>query len=209
MDVSVDGKRDFALQGDPKDVLSVVAAVSDYLRSQGRAVLSVHVDDVEVSAENLVETLEDKPLTDVSVLAVESAAVGQLANDMLAGLREAVTELPKACHELAQVFHGDKPEDGFEPFHHLADIWISVKQREALIIGATAMDESELVIGGKKTADHHEELNRFLDECAVAIEKNDCVALGDLLEYELAPRAEVEIEIFAKLEEACSNLPDE
>ena len=99
-----------------------------------------------------------------------------------------------------------KPEEGFEPFHHLADIWVSVKQREALIIGATAIDDADLVIGGKKTADHHNELNRFLDECAHALEKNDCVTLGDLLEYELAPRAEVEMEIFAKLEEACSKL---
>lgn len=206
MDVSVDGKRDFALQGEPKDVLSAVAAVSDFLRSQGRAVLSIHVDGAEISADKLVETLEDKPLADVAALEIQSADVGTLAIDMMDGLREAVAELPKACHQLAEVFHGDKPEEGFEPFHHLADIWVSVKQREALIIGATAMDESKLVIGGKKTADHHEELNRFLDECASAIEKNDCVTLGDLLEYELAPRAEVEMEIFAKLEEVCSKL---
>jgi len=204
MDVSVDGKRDFVLQGEPKDVLSAIAAVSDFLRSQGRALLSVHIDGAEISADKLVETLKDKPLADVGSLDVQSADVGALAKDILDELREAVAELPKACHELAQVFHGDKPEDGFEPFQHLADIWSSVKEREALIIGATAMNDSELMISGKKTTDHHEELNRFLSECASAIEKNDCVTLGDLLEYELAPRAEVEMEIFAKLEEACS-----
>jgi hypothetical protein len=204
MDVSVDGKRDFVLQGDPKDVLSAIAAVSDFLRTQGRALLSVHVDGTEVPAEKLVETFEDKPLADVESLDIKSADVAALAKDMLDEVREAVAELPKACHELAQVFHGDKPEEGFEPFQHLADIWGSVKQREALIIGATGMDESNLMIGGRKTADHHQELNRFLGECASAIEKNDCVTLGDLLEYELAPRAEVEMEIFSKLEEACS-----
>lgn len=206
MDVSVDGKRNFALQGEPKDVLSAVAAVSNYLRSQGRALLSIHVDGAEIPADKLVEALEEKPLADVETLAVQSADIAALANDLLDGLREAVAELPKACHELAQVFHGEKPEEGFEPFQHLADVWVSVKQREALVIGATAMDESALIIGDKKNADHHEELNRFLGECASAIEKNDCVLLGDLLECELAPRAEVEMEIFAKLEEVCAKL---
>jgi len=206
MDVSVDGKRDFALQGEPKDILSAVAAVSDFLRSQGRAVLSVHVDGVEITADKMVEVLEDKPLDDAKTLEIESADLGALAADILDGLRDAVAELPKACHQLAEVFHGDTPEEGFEPFHHLADIWVSVKQREALVIGATGMEDSDLVIGGKKTADHHNELNQFLDECASAIERKDCVTLGDLLEYELAPRAEVEMEIFGKLEEACSKL---
>ena len=208
MDVSVDGKREFALQGEPKDVLSAVAAVSNYLRSQGRAVLSVHVDGAEITSDKLVENLENKPLDEVRTLDIQSADLATLTASMLDGLREAVTELPKACHELAQVFHGDKPDDGFEPFHHLADIWASVKQREALIIGAAAIDEADLVIGNKSTAEHHNELNQFLDECAGAIEKNDCVTLGDLLEYELAPRAEVELQIFAKLEEACSKLAD-
>lgn len=207
MDVNVDGKSGFALQGEPKDVLSAVAAVSDFLRSQGRAVLCVRADGTEIPSDKLVETLEDKPLADVGLLEIQSADIATLVTDILSELREAVTELPKACHQLAEVFHGDTPEEGFEPFHHLADIWVSVKQREALIIGATAMNDSDLVIGEKKIEDHHTELNQFLDECAEALEKNDCVTLGDLLEYELAPRAEVEMQIFAKLEEACSKLP--
>lgn len=208
MDVVVDGKRDFALQGEPKDVLSAVAAVSDYLRGQGRALMSIEVDGTNVPADQLVQTLEGKPLEETSTLTVVSAEIATLASEMLDGLREAIVELPKACHELARVFQGEKPEEGFEPFQHLADIWVSVKQREALIIGAIGMNESELAVGGKKVADHHAELNQFLGECAGAIEKNDCVLLGDLLEYELAPRAEAENEIFAKLEEACAKFSD-
>jgi hypothetical protein len=209
MDIIVDGAQDFALQGEPKDVLSAVAAVSEYLRSKGRAILAVHLDGQEISADKLVETLQDKPLSEANELKVDSANVAELASDLIEGLRDAIRELPAACHQLAQVFHGEKPEEGFEPFQHLADIWSSVKQREALIIGAAAIDESAMKVGGKQISEHHRELNQFLNECATAIEKNDCVLLGDLLEYELAPRAELEAEIFAAIEAACAKLPDE
>lgn len=44
-------------------------------------------------------------------------------------------------------------------------------------------------------------MNKFLAEAVGALESGDLVLLGDLLEYELAPRAEAEVRITALLRE--------
>lgn len=201
MDVVVDGKANFELKGNPSDVFSAVAAVNEFLQEQGRGILSISVDGVVVPPSRLLDNLKSKPLSDVRVLEVKSEKVTDLVDSYLKELDTVLGELPKACHELGAIFQGDRPDEGYEPFHHLAEIWREVKSREATVAEALRLPLDTFDVDGVPLAKLHTELNGYLAEAAEALQANDCVLLGDLLEYELAPRAENEARIVALLRE--------
>jgi len=200
MDVIVDGGRDFRLTGDPSDTLAAVAAVSEFLRERGRGILSLQVNGNSVNPEQLIELLQGKPVGEVSVLEVSSERIDKLVEDALREMQTAAPELPQLCHSLAEVFQGERPEEGYEPFHKLAEIWSHIKSMELQVAGALSVDLAAIELKGVTIEQLHVELNGYLEEAAQALESLDCVLLGDLLEYELAPRAEVEGEIIALLQ---------
>lgn len=200
MDVIVDGASNYNLQGTPDDVMGAVAAVSEFLRGQGRSVLSVKVDGEVVSPETIADRLKGAPLSSVSRLEIGSESTTTLVEDYLQGLQEFLPELPQVCRNLAEVFQGEKPEEGFDPFVELAEIWCQVKSREALVANALELDAGTLEVDGKTVQTIHAELNQFLQEAEQALKDGDIILLADLLEYELAPRAELEVSIVSLLQ---------
>lgn len=200
MEVMVDGAR-FSFAEPPKDVIGAVAAVSERLQQQGRSIMRVNVDGQPLDPASLVEVLSKKPIDAVRTLSFESESVAKLVEESLRELESVLPELSKACHELAAIFQGADPQSGYEPFEQLAEIWSHVKTRQSLIANALDMNLDTLTINGKSVSAAHDELNGFLAEAAGALESGDLVLLGDLLEYELAPRAETEVAITALLRE--------
>lgn len=199
MDVIVDGERNFEFTGEPESVLSVVAAAIEFLRERNRAIIAVTIDGQDVPADDLITALEGRTLDSVAALEVQSADVHALVNECLSSLEQALPDLPAACHSLAEVFQGEAPDEGYEPFQKLAEIWSHVKARETQIVHALDLDLEQIDVAGTPMKRIHEELNEFLHEAAEALQTNDTVLLGDLLEYELAPRAELEAQIVALL----------
>lgn len=193
MEVIVDGDRNVVLDGHPTNAIATVVAANTYLKEQGRAILSVKADGREVAAEELAG------LGEVNVLEITSENVAELVQRSFDELDQVLPELPKVCHSLAAVFQGDAPSEGYEPFEKLAEIWGAVKSQELLIAGVLGCSLEDMRVDGMPVLRMHEELNRYLEEAADAIRTGDCVLLGDLLEYELAPRAEQEGQIVAAL----------
>lgn len=193
MEVIVDSDRNVVLEGHPVDAIGTVVAASKYLKDRGRAILSVKADGNEVAAEDLAK------LGNVETLEITSENVAELVQHSFEELESVLPELPRVCHSLAAVFQSDTPTEGYEPFEKLADIWSTVKAQELLIAGILGCSLEEMRVDGMPVLRMHEELNRYLEEAAEAIRTGDCVLLGDLLEYELAPRAEQESQIVATL----------
>lgn len=206
MDVIVDGAGSLvfkdeafmATQGAPR-ILDAVVQISDRLRQEGRAILGITVDGQPITPEEVSTLLAGKLVADVAKIEISSESIATLVDASLTDMEAVLPELPLACHRLAEVFQGECPEDGYAPFHQLADVWMVIKTRESQVAGALDVDLNAVEIGGKTFATMHEELNGFLGEAADAILAGDCVLLGDLLEYELAPRAEAETAIVAIL----------
>ncbi|MBI4556676.1 MAG: hypothetical protein HY706_03765 [Candidatus Hydrogenedentes bacterium] len=201
MDVIIDGQPDFRLQGNPTDVFAAVAAVGEFLREQGRAFQSVKVDGRSIAPDRLAPELSGKSLAETGTLDITSEELDTLIANALEELRRVLPELPQACHSLAAVFHSDRPQEGFEPFRQLAEIWEQVKAREGQVANALDLSFAALDVDGIPFHQWSEDLNRFLLEAADALAAGDCILLGDLLEYELAPRAEAEARIVAALQE--------
>lgn len=199
MEVIVDGER-LALPGEAApDMFALLALVETRLRSRGRGLVSVAVDGVEIPAEASRSELDRRNVQDVQVVEFRSECLATLAEQVLDQVESVLPELPQACNALAEVFQGAHPEEGYEPFQQLAEIWHQVKDRELMVTRALDLQLEGLDVDGKSVARYHEELNQYLEECVQALEKGDCVALGDLLTYELAPRAETEARIAALL----------
>jgi len=200
MDVIVDQEAIVLAQGS-SDVLDALAAASQSLRARGRAVLAVRLDGEAIPPEEVGDRLRGMALSEAAELAVTSEEIAVLVDECLKELEALLPELPKVCHNLAEEFQGERPEAGYEPFHQFAEIWQTVKEREIMVTNALDLDLDALGIKGAPLAQMHRELNKILGEAAEAIKMGDCVLLGDLLEYELAPRAEAEMAIVAVLRE--------
>lgn len=201
MDVTIDGERNFAFQGTPQDLMDVLVAVNDFLRVRGRAMLSMEINGKNVNPGPELEALKSRPVHTMERLEVRSEELAVLVDETLRQIQETAPELSGLCHELAQVFHSEHPEDGYEPFHQLADIWSVIKSREVLVVNMLGLSLEDLRVGDLSFTQMHQELNGFLEEAAQALKNSDSVLLGDLLEYELAPRAEKEPEFLALLQQ--------
>jgi hypothetical protein len=195
MDVIIDGVAGFQFATPPVDVLDAISIVSNDLRSRGRAILSLSRNGENIKPDMLVKVLSGKTLEDVSSLAVYSEAVDVLVDSCLKEIEQVLPELPEVCHRLAEVFQGESPEAGFAPFERLAVIWQTIKEREIQAFDALAIDIASIDIAGEPLSRIHDELNQYINEAAEALKAGDCILLGDLLEYELAPRAETEVAI--------------
>jgi len=201
MEVIVDGQRNFKCTGTPETVLELIREISDFLHEQGRDIVSVVCDGRSVSPERIIGEFENLSPASVRRLEIGSEDTSSMVNTCLSELVSTLPELPAACRNLAEIFHGESPEDGFEPFEKLADIWSHIKTRELLVANALRLDLSQYHVNGLPVNTLPEQLNSFLEEAAQALRNGDCVLLGDLLEYELAPRAEQEAAIVALLQE--------
>ena len=201
MDVRVDSQGYPSSSEDQDDAMAVLAQVSEALRDQGRAIMGVKIDGEVLPSDRLADVLGGKQTADIGLLEIESQDIQTLVDSTLDELEALLPELPGVCHQLAEEFQGETPESGFEPFHKFALIWQTIKEREMMIANALDIDLASLDVGAVPIPTMHRELNEFLSECGEALQTGDCVVLGDLLEYELAPRAEAEMSIVAALRE--------
>lgn len=197
MDVVIDGRPEesYAPDGSVTDVLGCIV---DGLREQGRALVALNINGEQVLPDTLHDHFAETPAADASI-EVTTRPLRELVIEALDVLSQTLPELPEACRKLAQVFQSDTPQDGFEPFNELARIWEFVKEREEMAANALDVDFATLQIQGLPVSDHARELNSFLSEAAQALRDGDTILLGDLLEYELAPRAELEADLVAAL----------
>lgn len=196
MEVTLDGKP--KILDEATDVVTVVAALNHALQADGRALVELRIDGEKISPEALNDRFMEESAADHTIEA-ESRPVSELVIEALDELSATLPELALACHKLAEVFQSESPEEGFGPFDELARIWGFVKERQRMAADALSLDLTQIEIDGQPVSVHLSEFNAFLDEAAQALRDGDTVLLGDLLEYELAPRAELECDIVAEL----------
>ena len=202
MDIIVDNESArFDTDENAETVLETIAQVSEALRANNRAIMAVAVDGKDIPYNELSVELEGKSPSDVNTIALTTQDLNALIDEAITELETNIPELAKVCHELAAVFQGEDALAGFGPFQEVATIWQHVKTREVQIASALDVKLSDQELQGKTLDDHHDELNGFLQEALQAMEARDTVLLGDLLEYELAPRAELETEVVALLKQ--------
>jgi hypothetical protein len=201
MEIVVDGEKSFESPEGLDTLSAAIIEVCARVNEAGRAVLRITIDGAPLSLDNFQDDLGEKSLADAGLLEIQTESVLTLVATSIEELQEALSELPTICHQLAEVFQRGEAEEGFEKLPQLFDIWHAIKTREDQICRALDLDANHLTIDDATLPELHEELNAELGKAVVALQSQDTVALGDLLEYELAPKAEQESEIVGLLHE--------
>lgn len=199
MQIILDGKSNFALDGEAENVVQVLAEVDSWLSDQGRTMISITVDGEKINPDTLTETLGERAADDVRTLEVRSEVVLTLVQTSISEMEEVIPDLASACHSLAEIFQSESPQEGYEKFPQLVEIWEVLKVRQSQVVRALALKLDDLSFENRSLSARQDDLNTFLEEAADALEAKDGVLLGDLLEYELAPLAEEEEGVVAFL----------
>ena len=201
MEIIIDGTPGYPFGELPATLIGVLKGLEEGTRTGGRGITRIEVDGKEILPEDVMDKMGDHAVDTVGSVAITTRSLNEMVRDCLSRMRETVRELPGLCRSLAEVFQSDTPEEGFEPFQRLAEIWHIIKQNEMHVASTIGLDLENTPVEGKALRESHMELNTYLGECIGALEAGDTVLIGDLLEYELAPRAESEAHILATLEQ--------
>ena len=199
MDIILDGSRGLDFEGTAADAFAVVVTINDHLRKQGRGIKSIAIDGEPVDPSSLMDSLKERPVDSIGSIEVVSCDIAELVAESLERLQEAVPELPGLCHEIASVFQSDAPREGLEPFQKLVEVWGFIKSREHQVAAALGLNLEDLRVSNQSYHEHLQELNTYLNNAIKALGEGDTVALSDLLEYELAPHADIETQIVEML----------
>lgn len=201
MEVLIDGVGGFQFQTSPDTLQSALNEIISFLNDKQLAMVKLKVNEQDVYPGKSLEAIQGMSISNIRKLEITTYPIFQLIEESLNDLEKYTPEMSELCHEIAQIFQSENPDDGFEPFQKLSAIWGEIKKREALIINSlnSYLNPDDPVIQSIKK--HHEELNQVLEEAYQALENRDCIGLGDLLEYELAPHAEKEPEIVNQLKQ--------
>jgi len=198
MEILVDGEPwTEPVSGDT--AFDIFLVLRDRLQSEGRAILVLAVNGERVPAEKVKEELGALPTASLHRVEVGTERLLTLVERSLREMHEVLPELAVACHKLAEVFHSQNPQEGFEPFEEFSMIWQHIKEREQMITHILDLSPHAVAVKDKTMAEHTEALKAVLTQALDAMGKNDCIVLGDLLAYELAPLAEQEVEIVEQL----------
>ncbi len=201
MEIIVDGVQNHQIQGEPEDLLEAFRILTDNLHSKRRAIVALRLNGDLISPEDVQLRMENVPINSPVSIEITTQDIDEMSMNCLNQLMENLPELPIACRELAQLFQSGKPHDALNSFVELTELWHIVKERQLLVAKTQNIDMAAFLINGKSIQEQHAELNAFLNDALDTMQSEDWIALGDLLEYELAPRADEEQQVVALLRE--------
>ena len=194
MKLLVDG-IDHPLSVEPDALLgTLLERVDADLTARERMIVSVSVDGIEVSPEQLGEE-SVRSIDGVQSVHVRSEPTAALADRDLSAVKERLPELSQTVREVAALFHEGKTDEGLDGCKRAAERWIEIVSSERRVADVLQLNLDEFDVDDKPISAHHAELNQFLQEALRAMERDDYVLLGDLFEHELAPRLETELRI--------------
>lgn len=195
MKIIINGNEELSVPENAKTLAEVLNYLIDNLYERHLGLVKLRVNEQHVSPGESLNAVQNMDITNINKLEVEAVPILQLLKESISDLEKYTPELSNICYGIADLFQSENPNDAFVPFQRLTEIWGEVKNREAMIVNTISryMKEDSSVVN--EIIEHHKELNQFLNEAYDALERGDIVSLSDILQYELAPRAEREINI--------------
>lgn len=205
MKLLIDGEPVIAFDEVPETLSELLDKANLRLRQQGRGIVAISIDSEEINPDALTDAVERRDIREVDSIELRTRSLSALAIELIEEIEAVLPELPNVCHALAEIFQTGTTEEGYEQFDQLATIWGELKTKQKMVADVVGLNLDELPLAKRTVGDHHNELNEFLTAAAQALKKDDRVVLADLLEYELAPRAESELLIVQALRSRIEN----
>lgn len=196
MKIIINGKEEFRVPENAKTLIDILEILIDYLSNNNLGLVKLRVNEQNVYPGESLKAIQNMEISNIHTLEITATPILQLLQDSISELERYTPELSNICYGIAELFQSENPSEGLGPFQRLTEIWGEIKNREAVIVNSLSKylkNQESSIVG--EIVEHHRELNQYLDEAYKALSNEDMVSLSDILQYELAPRAEKELEI--------------
>ncbi|MCX8065910.1 MAG: hypothetical protein N3G21_12185 [Candidatus Hydrogenedentes bacterium] len=206
MRVIINEKEEFPVPEGARNLMNVLETLLEYLSSKDLGLIKLRVNEQEVPPGKSLSAVQNMDISNIHIIEVTAVPTLQLLRESIVELEKYTPELSNLCYGIAELFQSENPADALGPFQKLTEIWGEIKNREALIVNTISKyveGENPII---SDIIEHHNELNQYLNEAYKALDREDIISLSDILQYELAPRAEKEIEILNLLKKLVENI---
>lgn len=196
MKIIINGKEEFRVPENAKTLIDILEILIDYLSNNNLGLVKLRVNEQNVYPGESLKAIQNMEISNIHTLEITAIPILQLLQDSISELERYTPELSNICYGIAELFQSENPSEGLGPFQRLTEIWGEIKNREAVIVNSLSKylkNQESSIVG--EIVEHHRELNQYLGEAYKALSNEDMVSLSDILQYELAPRAEKELEI--------------
>lgn len=185
MDILVNGINvDFTLESE-RTLGEVLGSVEEAVEESGQTVVAVRIDGAAVPAEKLDAEFA-RNIESVSRVELDTFS----KEDIVSMLGDIGTELSASVPLLEEIpvhLLTGKDQTVMETIHAFS-VQVERLYRALPLLPLTGIPDERLMVGEVPLASYPGELAPLLGELLSALERKDTVTVGDIAEYELAPR---------------------
>jgi hypothetical protein len=185
MDIYIDDTAiDATLEGE-RTVGDVLAALERSCGEQNATIVEIEIDGRVIGVDE-IDSEQAKEISGVETVKVRTVSALDIA-EALAGLGAEFSRLEHELPDIPAWMQGGKKGDAYQTIQNLANAVDSFCHLAALSSLFPARF-SLMKIDGASPHEFFEKFSPVLKEFCKALEDNDIVMIGDLAEYEIAPR---------------------
>lgn len=187
MEIRINGTNiDFQLENE-KTAGEILGQLEKACEKDGMTITSIASGGKRFSAEEL-DAFFSRGIDEIPDIEIETLSgadillMAKASGERLAGLAEKMREIPV-------LLQTGKEREAMERLEFFSE---EMQRLEKLLplLPLAGIEEEKLRIEGLNPGEYTAALSPFLEELTEAIEQNDTVTIGDIAEYEVAPRIE-------------------
>lgn len=190
---------------DDTNLEQLLIAVQEQLRQQGTSKLVV---DVRVDGEEVFQAQHDMSLIGLGQVQTVEITTDNVVSTAVKGLTAIQKQLPQLAERMANIatlLQEGRREEALETFSQVCNDWRKIIQFFDSLGTVFGLDYNSIDVDGKTFDSINAELLGLLGDTKTAITNDDLVMLSDLVEYELAPKLNEEVQIVEKILELIKN----
>ena len=185
MDVILDGVNlDITIENE-KNIGDILKALERELELNSATMVEVTADNTVISAEKL-DSFFETPIDKVNTLEVKSVTAKEVA-DVLKYLFETFEDLATKLEAIPVQLQKNEDKTAMNTVTELADA-LSLLFQTIPYVNLFPENFDNLTIESKRLSSFVSDFPSLLEDFRKAVESNDTVLIGDLAEYEIAPR---------------------
>lgn len=182
-----------------EDTLQNVIAVLDNRANEKNMIVSeIRVDDVLVDAGNERE-FDEKTVKDINKLEIKVEEETALISRALNETYHYLPRLAQGLEDISVLFQAGSRNEAFDKFTECLNGWIQIINLLQSIEKIKGLAYADINLKEGTVKEANEKLLGLLQQTKAAMENDDIVSLSDLIEYELSPMAQQQMEIVQKL----------
>jgi hypothetical protein len=185
MDIYINGNAvDVTLEGE-RTVGDVLKGIEQSCEAQNATIVEIEVDGRALGV-NEIDAEAQKSIEETGTLKLRAVSARDI-EEALAGLGAEFSRLEQELQNIPALMQGGKKGGAYQAINDFAnaiDAFCHVAALSALFPGRFALAK----IGRESPQEFFENFSPVLHDFCKALEDNDIVMIGDLAEYEIAPR---------------------